>query len=111
MAEDKNDAIIRLARARMDEAYSAEQPHRERAEDDLRNVIGDQWPEEERNERESDGRPCLTINILAQNVRQVTGQIRSITRHTPAADSGRHFSRRASVAMTQPLLGRFSGNG
>ncbi len=78
MAEDKNDAIIRLARARMDEAYSAEQPHRERAEDDLRNVVGDQWPEEERNERESDGRPCLTINILAQNVRQVTGQIRSL---------------------------------
>ena len=76
--EDKADAIIRLARARMDEAYSAEQPHRERAEDDLRNVIGDQWPDEERNEREADGRPCLTINILAQNVRQVTGQIRSL---------------------------------
>ena len=76
--EDKADAIIRMARARMDEAYSAEQPHRERAEDDLRNVIGDQWPDEERNEREADGRPCLTINILAQNVRQVTGQIRSL---------------------------------
>ena len=78
MAEDKNDAIIRLARARMDEAFTAEQPHRERAQDDLRNVIGDQWPEDERAEREADGRPCLTINILAQNVRQVTGQIRSL---------------------------------
>lgn len=73
-----NDAIIRLARERMDEAYTAEQPHRERAEDDLRNVIGDQWPEDERLAREADGRPCLTINILAQNVRQVTGQIRSL---------------------------------
>ena len=78
MADKDQDAIIRLARTRMDEAYSAEQPHRERAEDDLRNVIGDQWPDEERNEREADGRPCLTINILAQNVRQVTGQIRSL---------------------------------
>ena len=76
--EDGADAIIRMARARMNEAYSAEQPHRERAEDDLRNVIGDQWPDEERAEREGDGRPCLTINILAQNVRQVTGQIRSL---------------------------------
>ena len=74
----ENDAIIRLARARMDEAFTAEQPHRERAQDDLRNVIGDQWPEDERLERESEGRPCLTINILAQNVRQVTGQIRSL---------------------------------
>ena len=54
--EDGADAIIRMARARMNEAYSAEQPHRERAEDDLRNVIGDQWPDEERNERESEGR-------------------------------------------------------
>ena len=73
-----NDSIIRLARDRMSEAYTAEQPHRERAEDDLRNVIGDQWPEDERLAREADGRPCLTINILAQNVRQVTGQIRSL---------------------------------
>ena len=78
MAEDKNEAILRLARARMDEAQTADQPHRERAQDDLRNVIGDQWPEDERQEREADGRPCLTINILAQNVRQVTGQIRSL---------------------------------
>lgn len=79
MAEKmKDDDLLRLARSRMDEAFQAEQPHRDRAQDDLRNVIGDQWPEEERLERESEGRPCLTINILAQNVRQVTGQIRSL---------------------------------
>lgn len=78
MADANKDAIIKLANARMNEAFSAEQPHRERAEDDLRNVIGDQWPRDERQERESEGRPCLTINILAQNVRQVTGQIRSL---------------------------------
>ena len=42
MADANKDAIITLARARMNEAFSAEQPHRERAEDDLRNVIGDQ---------------------------------------------------------------------
>src|SRR5574343_299150 len=77
MADDK-DAILAPARPRMDEAFTAEQPHRERAQDDLRNVIGDQWPEDERLEREAEGRPCLTINILAQNVRQVTGQIRSL---------------------------------
>lgn len=74
----KEDAIIRLARERLDEAYSADQTHRERAEDDLRFVVGDQWPENERQEREADNRPCLTINIMAQNVRQVTGQIRSL---------------------------------
>ena len=78
MADADKDAIINLANARMNEAYSADQPHRERAQDDLKNVIGDQWPQDERQERESEGRPCLTVNILAQNVRQVTGQIRSL---------------------------------
>jgi hypothetical protein len=76
--EVKPDEIISQARQRMDEAYSADQIHRERAEDDLRFVVGDQWEDEERQEREADARPCLTVNIMAQNVRQVTGQIRSL---------------------------------
>ena len=29
----------------------------------MKNVIGDQWPQDERQERESEGRPCLTVNI------------------------------------------------
>jgi hypothetical protein len=74
----KDDDILALARKRMDDAYSADQLHRERAEDDLRFVIGDQWDEQERLERENESRPCLTVNIMAQNVRQVTGQIRSL---------------------------------
>lgn len=84
-----NEELILLARERMDEAYSADQPHRERAEDDLKFVIGEQWDEEERLLRESEGRPCLTINIMAQNVRQVTGQIRSLNPaiRVTAADS------------------------
>ena len=40
--ESKKDAVLRVALARMNEAYTAEEPHRERAEDDLRNVIGEQ---------------------------------------------------------------------
>lgn len=74
----KHDDLLRIAREQMDEAYTAEQSHREEAEDDLRFVIGEQWPEDERQERETEGRPTLTINIMAQNVRQVTGQIRSL---------------------------------
>ena len=44
----KDQDLIATARERMDEAYSAEIDHRERAEDDLRMVTGDQWPETER---------------------------------------------------------------
>lgn len=74
----KREDIIAQARTRMDEAYTADQDHRDRAEDDLRFAVGDQWPENERTAREAEGRPTLTINIMAQNVRQVTGQIRSL---------------------------------
>lgn len=89
MSDKAADAILSLARTRMDEAYSADEIHRERAEDDLRFVIGDQWDDEDRDEREAEGRPCLTVNIMAQNVRQVTGQIRSLNPaiRVSAADS------------------------
>lgn len=85
----KPSDLLALARERMDDAYSAEIDHRDRAEDDLRMVTGDQWPDEERSEREADGRPTLTINLLAQNVRQVTGQIRALNPaiRVTAADS------------------------
>lgn len=74
----KKDDIIAAARQRMDEAASSDLDNRDRAQDDLRFLIGDQWPEEVRTERETDGKPCLTINRLPQFVRQVTGQIRQM---------------------------------
>lgn len=73
-----NDELLRIIRARREEAEDAERPHRERAEEDLRFAVGDQWPEEERLEREEEGRPCLTINAMPQFIRQVTGQVRSL---------------------------------
>lgn len=74
----KKEDIIAIARKRMDEAASSDIDNRDRAQDDMRHLIGDQWPEEVRTEREADGKPCLTINRLPQFVRQVTGQIRQM---------------------------------
>jgi hypothetical protein len=76
-AMNKKD-IIAAARQRMDEASASDIDNRDRAQDDLRYLIGDQWPEEVRTEREGEGKPCLTINRLPQFVRQVTGQIRQM---------------------------------
>ena len=70
--------IIAAARKRMDEAAASDIDNRDRAQDDMRYLIGDQWPEEVRTEREVEGKPCLTINRLPQFVRQVTGQIRQM---------------------------------
>jgi len=84
-----NDALLKIMRDRMDEAQSAELPHHERASSDMQFAVGNHWPDDERDERDADGRPCLTVNIMAQNVRQVTGQIRSLNPavRVAAADS------------------------
>lgn len=74
----KKDDILSAARERLDEAYSAEFDNRELAADDLNFLVGDQWPQEVREEREAEGKPCLTVNALPQYSRQVTGQIRDM---------------------------------
>ena len=72
------DAIIKQGRERLDEAASVDRDNRDHAEGDLRFVIGEHWPDDVRAERESEGKPCLTINGMSQFVRQVTGQIRQM---------------------------------
>ena len=49
------------------------------AYEDLAFRAGDQWPDSVKRQREADGnRPCLTINMLPQFIRQVTGDIRQM---------------------------------
>ncbi len=74
----KHDELLKITRERMAEAYEADLPNRDRDLDDRKFVIGDQWPEHVRRERENEGKPCLTINGLPQYLRQVTGQIRQL---------------------------------
>lgn len=74
----KNDEIIKLARSRMSEAVDADSKNREAAVDDLHHLSAEQWDSETRDERESEGRPVITINRLPQFVRQVTGDIRNL---------------------------------
>lgn len=71
-----NEKLLKLARDRMGEAVDADQENRLEQMDDLEKLVGDQWPNEIRTEREADQKPCLTINRLPQFVRQVTGDIR-----------------------------------
>lgn len=62
-------------------AYCEEQEgkNRERALEDLRFSLGDQWPDAVRRARENDpdgARPCLTVDKLGQYVRQVVNDSR-----------------------------------
>lgn len=72
----KEQDLLRLARELYDEGYSADCDNIDRAEDDLNFMVGDQWPDNVRQAREEQGRPCLTINRMPQFLRQVTGDIR-----------------------------------
>lgn len=74
-----NDDLLKTAVARIEDAYSADQIHRERAEDDLKFAIGEgQWREVDRQARQREGRPCLTMNRMPQFIRRVTAQIRAL---------------------------------
>lgn len=70
--------IIAIARKRIDEAASVDRRNRDNGENDLRFVIGDQWPEAIKLEREKAGKPTITVNGLSKFVRQVTAQIRQM---------------------------------
>lgn len=76
MAHEK---LLSTARERFQQAAEADRDNAKHALDDLRfltNTGDGQWPESIRRDRESAGKPCITINRLPQYVRQVTGDIR-----------------------------------
>lgn len=64
------------AREALETDWLSDRDNRDDALDDLRFLALDQWTETERNEREQDGRPCLTLDRLNQFVNQVSGDIR-----------------------------------
>lgn len=72
----KHDKLLKLARSRMAEAIDADRENRLEELDDLEKLVGKQWPDDIRAERETENKPCLTLNRLPQFVRQVTGDIR-----------------------------------
>lgn len=74
----KDEDILKAARERMEEALEADRKNREDGHDDLEFIAGRQWPEEEREAREADSRPVITINRMPQFVRQVTGDLRRL---------------------------------
>lgn len=73
--------VMELARKRRQNCIEAETFNRTEAEEDIRFAWGDQWPDQIKTSRESEHRPCLTINKTGQYVRQVVNDSRQ---NTPA---------------------------
>lgn len=80
---DSNDPYHKAALERFDKAIDADYKNRLEGLDDLEFIAGEQWPEDIRSERETAGRPVITLNRMPQFLRQVTGDIR---RANPAID-------------------------
>lgn len=78
MKKDKTDDIIELALERYARCIDAEQRNRELAIEDLRFANGEQWPEHIKKERDSEQRPCLTINRTQRYIKQVVNDIRQV---------------------------------
>lgn len=71
-----DEALIKEAKEFIQFVSEAEQDIRKNYVDDLKFLAGEHWPENVKQERENDGRPCLTINRLPQSVQQVTNDQR-----------------------------------
>lgn len=71
-----DQALLETARNRFEQAVEAESDNRKEALDDLEFLSGKQWPDDIKNNRDQDGRPCLTINRLPQFTRQITNDQR-----------------------------------
>ncbi len=76
MQRASDEKFLALARERFQLAAEAEAEIREKSLEDLRFRAGEQWPDQIRNNRTLDGRPCLTINRMPQFIRQVTNEQR-----------------------------------
>ena len=73
---NSNEEILRIARERFKLAEEAWKPIYDKGREDLKFLSGDQWDEQDKNLRKSNGRPCLTINRLPQHVHQITNDQR-----------------------------------
>jgi hypothetical protein len=83
--------ILELARKRFQIAEDSETEIRALALNDLEFSAGKQWPEQIKADRDSDGRPSLTINKLPQFIHQVTNeqrQNRPSIKVSPVDDKG-----------------------
>lgn len=79
--------IVKKVQRRLDLAYEHDRDNQADAAQDLKFLAGDQWPAADRQERESQSRPTLTLNRLGPLVNQIVNDFKQnppMLRTTPA---------------------------
>jgi hypothetical protein len=72
-----DDDILEELKDRYADATSQWADIREEGAKDMRAVSGDPWPKEDRDQRDDNGRPCLSLDELGQYTNQVINDVRS----------------------------------
>ena len=73
----KDKKILEEAKERFSDAEDGFNTNRENARDDIKFArLGEQWDQADKDNRETEGRPCLTINRLPAFIRQVVNDAR-----------------------------------
>jgi len=73
----KDDDLMKRAKARFRAAHDHWSENRDWYEADIEfSMLGEQWPEKYKKEREAEGRPCLTINRVLSFGRQIINDSR-----------------------------------
>jgi len=78
MGDDSKEkkSVLDTAKERFRLGLDADAENRNLALEDMEFRSGKQWPDDIKNSRALDNRPCLTINKVAQNVHQLTNEQR-----------------------------------
>ncbi|MGB1290529.1 MAG: portal protein [Pseudoalteromonas sp.] len=75
-SKKKTSSVLDTAKERFRIGMEADAENRKLALEDMEFRAGKQWPDDIKNSRALDNRPCLTINKVAQNVHQLTNEQR-----------------------------------
>lgn len=77
MAEEKSEDLLAKGRTAFERCQDAEQDNRMVALDDIRfSRLEEQWPQQIIQQRQTEQRPCLTINKMPAFIRQVVNDAR-----------------------------------
>jgi hypothetical protein len=80
MAEQKknntNNNFLATAKKRFNTSYAAERDNRSAARKSLEYALGNQWTDEERRQREKDGKVVMVSNKLGKIVKRIVGDMR-----------------------------------
>ena len=106
LTKEQEQEILGRIRKRMEACIKKESGNRKAALEDRKFKAGDQWPADVAAQRNTDKRPCLTINQMPTFVNQVTNdqrQNRPAINYSPIGDKGDKEAAKMFKGLTRAI--------